>query len=133
MADKSISPSVQKPKNDKKSFYHSFRNYFWFRSSIYARVVYIIAILSVFLFISYGAIFKSVYEEYLNTVIRQRGDNIGSIIEGSLYYSMLQNDKSALQSTLDIINTMPGIDEVNMYDHRDSLVYSSFVSDSVST
>jgi len=113
----------------KNSILHSFRKYFGFRTSIYARVVYIIAILSVFLFISYSAIFKSVYEEYLNTVIRQRGDNIGSIIEGSLYYSMLKNDKSALQSTLDIINTMPGIDEVSMYDHRDSLVYSTFVPD----
>lgn len=117
--------------NGKKLKLQSLLNFFRFRSSIYARVIYIIAILSVFLFISYGAIFKSVYEEYLNTVIRQRGDNIGSVIEGSLYYSMLQNDKSALQSTLDIINTMPGIDEVNMYDHRDSLVYSSFIKDSV--
>ena len=107
-----------------------FLNYFSFRSSIYARVVYVIAILSVFLFISYSVIFKSVYEGYLNTVIRQRGDNVGSVIEGSLYYSMLKNDKSALQSTLDIINAMPGIDEVNMYDSRDSVVYSSFVSDS---
>jgi len=120
-----------KLKNKGNSIFHSFHKYFRFRSSIYARVVYIIAILSVFLFLSYGAIFKSVYEEYLNTVIRQRGDNIGSVIEGSLYYSMLQNDKSALQSTLDIINTMPGIDEVNMYDHLDSLVYSSFINDSL--
>lgn len=131
MKKESVRKTKQKPKVDRKSILYSFRNNFWFRSSIYARVVYIIAILSVFLFISYGAIFKSVYEAYLNTVIRQRGDNIGSIIEGSLYYSMLKNDKSALQSTLDIINTMPGIDEVNMYDHRDSLVYSSFVVDSV--
>jgi len=105
------------------------KKYFSFRSSIYARVVYIIAILSLFLFISYSLIFKSVYEGYLRTVIRQRGDNIGSIIEGSLYYSMLKNDKSALQSTLDIINAMPGIDEVNMYNKSDSLVYSTFISD----
>ncbi len=114
-----------------KSAKKIFKNYFSFRSSIYARVVYIIGILSVFLFISYNVIFKSVYEGYLNTVIRQRGDNVGSIVEGSLYYSMLKNDKSALQSTLDIINAMPGIDEVNMYNNRDSLVYSSFVSDSM--
>nr|NQU93576.1 hypothetical protein [Bacteroidota bacterium] len=38
---------------------------------------------------------------------------------------MLKNDKGALQSTLDIINTMSGIDEVNMYDNLNSLVYSS--------
>ena len=131
MKNENISHSKQKPENGRNSLFHFIQKYFRFRSSVYARVVYIIGILSVFLFISYGAIFKSVYEEYLNTVIRQRGDNIGSIIEGSLYYSMLQNDKSALQSTLDIINTMPGIDEVNMYDHRDSLVYSSFINDSI--
>lgn len=131
MKNEHAKKKADRVKNEKKSRLYSFLKYFRFRSSIYARVIYIIAILSVFLFISYGAIFKSVYEEYLNTVIRQRGDNIGSIIEGSLYYSMLQNDKSALQSTLDIINTMPGIDEVNMYDHRDSLVYSSFINDSI--
>ncbi len=51
------------------------------------------------------------------------------MVEGALYYSMLENDKSALQSTLDIINTMPGIDEVNMYNNQDSLVYSSFSFD----
>jgi two-component system NtrC family sensor kinase len=45
---------------------------------------------------------------------------------------MLENDKSALQSTLDIINTMSGIDDVNMYDDKDSLVYSSFSSDTSS-
>jgi two-component system NtrC family sensor kinase len=115
-----------KGEGPRRNFFHK---YFRFRSSIYVRVIYIIAILSVFLFASYGIIFKSVYEEYLNTVIRQRGDNIGSIIEGSLYYSMLHNDKSSLQSTLDIINTMPGIDEVNMYDSDENVVYSSFNAD----
>lgn len=107
-----------------------FRKYLRFRSSIYARVVYIIGIFAIFLYVSYGIIFRSVYEEYLNTIITQRGDNIGSVVEGSLYYSMLENNKSALQSTLDIINTMPGIDGVNMYDHRDSVVYSSVGSES---
>jgi two-component system NtrC family sensor kinase len=65
----------------------------------------------------------------LNTVIRQSGNNVGSLVEGALYYSMLENDKSSLQSTLDIINTMPGIDEVNMYNNQDSLVYSSYSFD----
>ena len=99
------------------------------RSSIYGRVVFIITILSIFLFVSFNIIFQSVNEQYLNTVIRQSGNNIGSIVEGALYHSMLENDKSALQNTLDIINTLPGIDEVNMYDSRDSLVYSSFAAD----
>ena len=106
-----------------------FKKYIKFRSSIYSRVVYIITLSSIILFFSFGVIFRSVYEQNLNTVIRQNGNNVGSIVEGSLYHSMLENDKSALQSTLDIINTMSGIDDVNMYDARDSLVYSSFSSD----
>ena len=104
-------------------------HYVKFRSSIYGRVVFIIAILSVFLFVSFNIIFQSVNEQYLNTIIRQSGNNIGSIVEGALYHSMRQNDKGALQNTLDIINTLPGIDEVNMYDSNDSLVYSSFAED----
>jgi two-component system, NtrC family, sensor kinase len=104
-------------------------HYVKFRSSIYGRVVFIITILAVFLFVSFNIIFQSVNEQYLNTVIRQSGNNIGSIVEGALYHSMLQNDKSALQNTLDIINTLPGIDEVNMYDSADRLVYSSFATD----
>lgn len=103
-------------------------NYVKFRHSIYGRVVLIIAGLSVFLFVSFSVIFRSVNENYLKTVIRQSGNNIGSIVEGALYHSMLENDKSALQNTLDIINTLPGIDEVNMYNSKDSLVYSSFES-----
>lgn len=103
--------------------------YVKFRSSIYGRVVFIIAVLSVFLFVSFNIIFQSVNEQYLNTIIRQSGNNIGSIVEGALYHSMLQNDKGGLQNTLDIINTLPGIDEVNMYDSQDNLVYSSFSGD----
>jgi two-component system NtrC family sensor kinase len=109
-----------------------FNKYLRFRSSIYGRVVFIITMMSVFLFASFGIIFRSVHEQYLNTVIRQNGNNIGSIVEGALYQSMLTNDRGALQSTLDIIHTMSGIDEVNMYDSRDSLVYSSFSSDTAS-
>lgn len=102
------------------------KRYVKFRHSIYGRVVLIITILSVFLFVSFNIIFRSVNEQYLNTVIRQSGNNIGSIVEGALYHSMLENDKSGLQNTLDIINTLPGIEEVNMYDSQDNLVYSSF-------
>jgi two-component system, NtrC family, sensor kinase len=108
------------------------KKYVKFRSSIYSRVVYIITLSSIILFVFFGFIFKSVYEQYLNTVIKQNGNNIGSIVEGSLYHSMLENNKSTLQSTLDIINTMSGIDDVNMYDARDSLVYTSFSSDTAS-
>ena len=106
-----------------------FRKYLQFRSSIYGRVVFVILVSSLFLFVSFSIIFRSVNEEYLNTVIRQNGNNIGSIVRGSLYHSMLENDKSTLHNTLDIINTMPGIDEVNMYDIQDKLVYTSIPSD----
>ncbi|MEZ5083623.1 MAG: ATP-binding protein [Bacteroidales bacterium] len=118
-----------KSKSSKSTIGTFINKYFIFRSSIYSRVVYIITILSVILFLSFGVIFRSVYEEYLNTVIRQSGNNVGSIVEGALYHSMLTNDKGALQSTLDIINTMSGIDQVNMYDNKDSLVYSTFTFD----
>jgi len=116
-------------KDKNKTGNRIFKKYVKFRSSIYGRVVLIITVLSVFLFVSFTIIFRSVNENYLNTVIRQSGTNIGSIVEGALYYSMLENDKSALQYTLDVINTLPGIDEVNMYDSKDNLVYSSISSD----
>ena len=121
--------SPDKSKSSKSTIGTFINKYFIFRSSIYSRVVYIITILSLILFLSFGIIFRSVYEEYLNTVIRQSGNNIGSIVEGALYHSMLTNDKGTLQSTLDIINTMSGIDQVNMYDNNDSLVYSTFTYD----
>jgi two-component system NtrC family sensor kinase len=108
------------------------KNYLKFRSSIYSRVVYVITILSLILFVSFGVIFKSVNEEYMKTVIRESGNNIGYLVEGSLYRSMLENDKSALQYTLDIINTMPGIDEVNMYNSNHELAYTSFSTDTKS-
>lgn len=107
--------------------------YLWLRSSIYGRVVFSITVLSIILFLLFGVIFRSVHQQYLNTVIRQNGNNISSMVEGALYYSMLTNDKGALQSTLDIINTMPGIEEASMYDINDSIVYSSYSSDSASS
>lgn len=97
--------------------------------SIYGRVVLIITLLSIFLSVSFGVIFRSVYQQHLNTVILQSGNNVGSLVEGALYHSMLENDKGALQSTLDVIHTLPGIEDVHMYDSNDSLVYSSFPSD----
>lgn len=106
-----------------------FKNYKKFYSSVYSRVVLIIALLSIFLLASYFIIFKSVNEQYLKTIIFQNGNNIASIVEGALYHSMLENDKTELYNTLDIINTLSGIDEVNLYDEFDSLVYSSYAVD----
>jgi two-component system NtrC family sensor kinase len=106
-----------------------FGKYLRFGRSIYGRVVLIIALLSIFLSVSFSVIFRSVYQQHLNTVILQSGNNVGSLVEGALYHSMLENDKGALQSTLDVIHTMPGIEDVHMYDSDDSLVYSSYPSD----
>ena len=64
--------------------------------------------------------------------IQQSGNNVGLLVEGALYQHMLENDKTAIQNTLHIINTMPGILDVNMYDHLNQLVYSSFTDDSSS-
>lgn len=101
------------------------KNYTGLRSSIYGRVVFIITCSLVALFIIFNIVFKKIYSDFFNANIRQSGDNISSIMEGALYYSMLENDKAMLQRTLDIISTMSGIDEVNMYDYKDSLAYSS--------
>lgn len=102
-----------------------------FTSSIYGRVVIIIALSLFFLFIAFGAIFRSVNEEYMKSVISENGNNIGFLVEGALYRSMMENDRTSLQSTLDVINTMTGIEDVNMYDHNDDLVFSSISNESV--
>jgi len=106
-----------------------FKGYVKFRSSIYGRVVLIITISSLFLFVSFGIIFRSVNEEYMKSVISENGNNIGFLVEGALYRSMLENNRTSLQSTLDVINTMTGIDDVNMYDNKNNLVYTSISND----
>jgi two-component system, NtrC family, sensor kinase len=107
-----------------------FKKYLRIRSSIYARVVYIIFILSIFLFVSFGLIFRSVNEDYMKSIIRQRGTNAALLVRSALYQSMLENNKSALQNMLDVINKMSGIDEVNLYDVKENLAYSSFSANS---
>jgi two-component system NtrC family sensor kinase len=42
---------------------------------------------------------------------------------------MLENERTSLQNTLDIINRMSGIDDVNMYDNEYNLAYSSISGD----
>lgn len=109
-----------------RQWHKGLARYFRLRSTIYGRVVGIITVAAVILFIAFSIIFRTVYVNYFNTVLRQNGNNVGAIVEGSLYKSMLENDKSTLHSTLDIINNMPGIDDVNLYDQFDNLAYSSF-------
>lgn len=85
----------------------------------------VIGLLSVLLLISYQIIFRTVNESYVKTVLYQNGNNIGSIVEGALYHSMLENNKTELQNTLDIIDDLSGIDGVLLYDNQDNLAYSS--------
>lgn len=113
-------------KNRKNNFHSLYRKFYNFQASIFGRVILIIGLMSIILFLSFGFIFKTVYKNYLNGVLRQNGNNIGSVVEGALYRSMLKNDKTQLQSTLDLIKTMPGIDEVSLYDSKDELAYASF-------
>jgi two-component system NtrC family sensor kinase len=63
--------------------------------------------------------------------IQESGNNVCRFVEGALYQHMLENDKKALRNTLDIINTLPGIEDVNMYDDQDNLAYSSFPNGSL--
>jgi two-component system, NtrC family, sensor kinase len=107
------------------------RGYVKFHSSIYGRVVFLIAVASFFLFVSFGIIFRSVNEEYMRKVISENGNNIGYLVEGALYRSMLENDQASLQNTLDMINTMSGIDDVSMYNQHDYLAYTSISQDAV--
>jgi len=100
-----------------------------FRSSIYGQVILIITALSLILYAVFGIIFKSVCEQNMNNVITQNGNNVGSLIKGALYQSMMENDKKTLQNTLDIINVLPDIEDVNLYNEDDVLVYSSFSPD----
>ncbi len=73
-----------------------FKSYYKFRSSIYGRVVLITVISLFFLFISFGVIFRSVNENYMKSVISENGNNIGFLVEGALYQSMLENDQTSL-------------------------------------
>ncbi len=124
--------ALNRQSDDSQSKYkEEFNKFKRFRSTIYGRVIFTITGLSLILFAAFGIIFSSVNEKHLNTVIRQSGNNVGSIVEGALYHSMLTNDKSALHSSLDIINSLDGIDQVNMYDKNDSLVYSTSTLDTL--
>jgi len=96
------------------------------RSSIYGRVVITITSLSLIFFIAFGLIFRGVNERHLNRVCKQSGSNIGSIVEGALYHAMLTNDWPALENTIDVINSLPGIEDLNLYDQNDNVAYSSW-------
>ncbi|MCK4919475.1 MAG: hypothetical protein KAS71_00425 [Bacteroidales bacterium] len=118
--------STSHKKKKAGSFFQDFINFF---SSVYGQVVIVILILAVFLFISFGTIFGTINKEYMENTIQQSGDNVCMFVEGALYQHMLENDRTALRNTLNIINEMPGIEDVNMYDDKNNLVHSSFSVD----
>jgi two-component system NtrC family sensor kinase len=117
-------PEVKK--NDRNLKLPNIRKYLKLRSTIYGRVVMIITLAALILFVIFLAIFRTVYVNYFNIVLKQSGNNVGTVVEGALYHSMLMNDKRTLHSTIDLINTMPGIEDVNLYDENDNLAYSSY-------
>ena len=121
----------QKISGNPKNLRTRIRAYFRSLSSIYVQVVKVIAILSLFLFFSFGAIFRTINMKYMENTIQQNGNDVCRFVEGALYQHMLENNKKALRSTLDIINTMPGVEDVNMYDAQDNLAYSSFPNETI--
>jgi len=123
-------PAWKKSYDPMNIIHRTLQRYIHFRYSIYSRVILVIGILSVFLLISYQIIFRTVNETYVKTAIYQNGNNIGSIVEGALYHSMLENNKMELQNTLDIIDDLSGIDGVLLYDNKDNLAYSSLTNQS---
>jgi two-component system, NtrC family, sensor kinase len=100
--------------------------YFRFARSLYSRVVLMMAILALFLFFSYNFIFRSVNDRYIDSIIHYKSANISSIVNAALYHSMLRNDYEELFNTLDIINDLSEMDELNLYNSSDSLVYSAY-------
>jgi two-component system NtrC family sensor kinase len=109
----------------KKSFWTLPREFSESFSSIYGQVVILIAVLALFLFIAFLFIFRTFNKQYLEGVIQQNGDNVVMLVEGALYDHMLENNRMGLRHTLDIINQMPGIEDVNMYDAQNNLAHSS--------
>jgi two-component system NtrC family sensor kinase len=67
----------------------------------------------------------------MKSVISENGNNIGHLVEGALYQSMLENDQTSLQRVLDQINSMSGIDNVSMYDKNNNLAYTSILNDTI--
>jgi len=94
-------------------------------SSIYGQVVILIGLLALFLFIAFLFIFRTFNKQYMESTIQQNGNNVVMLVQGALYEHMLQNNRMGLRNTLDIINEMPGIEDVNMYDAQNNLAYSS--------
>ncbi len=122
---------LQRKDYRKRINWSGFKAYLKSFSSIYGQVFRAITILALFLLLAFGSIFRMVNREFMENTIQQSGNNVCRFVQGALYQHMLENDKQAMRNTLDIINEMPGIEDVNLYDAEDNLAYSSFPNGSV--
>ena len=48
--------------------------------------------------------------------------NIGHLVESSVYQAMLKNDKQLLFNTMQVINDLSGIEDINLYNAQDKPV-----------
>ena len=118
-------PPTMHNNSNRKGFWSIPREFLESFSSIYGQVMIMIALLALFLFIAFLFVFRTFNKQYMEGVIQQNGDNVVMLVEGALYDHMLQNNRMGLRHTLDIINRMPGIEDVNMYDPQNNLAHSS--------
>lgn len=121
----------QKSAKKERFTWSGFRAYLRSFSSIYGQVVRAIAILALFLLLSFGTIFRMINREFMENTIQQSGSTVCRFVQGALYQHMLENDKQAMRSTLNIIHEIPGIEDVNMYDAEDNLAFSSYPENSI--
>jgi len=119
-----MTPTIH-PSSKKLRFWSLPKEFLKSFSSIYGQVVILIGLLALFLFTSFLFIFRTFNKQYMEGTIQQNGDNVVMLVEGALYEHMLENNRMGLRNTLDIINQMPGIEDVNMYDTQNNLAHSS--------
>lgn len=119
-----MTPTQHTP-SKKPGFWSLLKEFAESYSSIYGQVVLLIGFLALVLFISFLFIFRAFNKQYMEGTIQQNGDNVVMLVEGALYEHMLENNRMGLRHTLDIINQMPGIEDVNMYDAQNNLAHSS--------
>ena len=90
---------AQPEEKTRNSILTKIRNSLKLRSTIYGRVVMVITLAAIVLFVILLALFRTVYVNYFNIVLKQSGNNVGTVVEGALYNSMLMNDKRCLLYT----------------------------------
>jgi hypothetical protein len=72
----SIMAQPEVKKNSRNSILTIIRQYLGLRSTIYGRVVMIITLAVVILFVIFLALFRTVFANYFNIVLKQSGNNV---------------------------------------------------------